>query len=158
VERLWKNPRLAVRRSVAALWIACVLAACGPAAVARTSPPAATTPAANDPPDVLQAELSALPAGDATSGKTLFTAVGCVSCHSLNPGVRIVGPSLAGVANRAATRRPGYSAELYIYESITRPNAYIVDGYPSGVMPPDFKQRLKPQELADLIAFLMTEK
>ncbi len=142
-------------RGIAAALAAWALAACAPA-----RPPATPTagPTPTDSPQALQAELSALPAGNADSGKALFTAVGCVACHSLEPGVRIVGPSLAGVATRAATRRPGYSAQLYIYESITRPNAYVVDGFPSGVMPQDFKQRLQPQELADLIAFISTEK
>lgn len=133
-----------------------MLAACGASLAASTPSPAGPTP--TDSPEVLQAELSALPAGDPASGKALFSAVGCVACHSLNPGVRIVGPSLAGVATRAATRKAGYTAQLYIYESIILPNAYIVDGFPSGLMPQDFKARLKPKDLADLIAFLMTEQ
>jgi cytochrome c2 len=74
------------------------------------------------------------------------------------PDVRVVGPSLAGVATRAASRRTGYSVELYLYESITRPNAYVVDSFPGGVMPQNFLIRLKPQDLADLIAFLSTQK
>lgn len=136
-----------------------VLVACGgESQPAKSSPPGTPTAVATDSPEVLQAELAALPPGDPASGKMLFSAVGCVACHSLDPGVRIVGPSLSGVATRAATRRPGYSAQLYIYESITRPNAYIVEGFPSGVMPQDFKTRLKSQDMADLIAFLMTEK
>ena len=81
-----------------------------------------------------------------------------MACHSLEPGVRIVGPSQAGLATRAGTRRPGYSAELYIYESITRPNAYIVDTFQPDLMPKTFKETLKPQDLANLIAFLLTLK
>ncbi len=135
--------------------LAVVLAACGAVAPAPTVTPAATVTAS---PEVLQAELAALPPGDAAAGKMLFAAVGCSACHSLEAGVRIVGPSLAGVATRAATRKAGYSAPLYLYESVTRPGAYVVAGFPNGLMPPDFKQRLKPQELADVITFLLTEK
>jgi cytochrome c2 len=120
--------------------------------------PTAPPTAAPAPIEVLQAELAALPKGDPQAGQTEFTAAGCAACHSLQPNVRIVGPSQVGIATRAATRKPGYSAELYIYESITRPNAYVVEGFPSDVMPKTFKDTLKPQQVADLIAFLMTLK
>ena len=138
-----------------AAWAAAVLtvAACsGALPLATVGPTAALSPAA------LQAELSALPPGQAAAGQAVFSAVGCVACHSLQPGVRVVGPSLAGVATRAASRRPGYSAPLYLYESITRPRAFVVPGFADGLMPPDFKARLKPQDLSDLIAFLLTEQ
>ncbi len=142
-------------RLVASLALVAALAGCGALTPAPTATPTATVTAS---PEMLQAELAALPPGDATAGKALFAAVGCSACHSLDPGVRIVGPSLAGVASRAVTRRAGYSAPLYLYESITRPSAYVVAGFPDGVMPQDFKLRLKPKELADVIAFLLTEK
>jgi cytochrome c2 len=144
--------------------VALVLVACSAAAAPATvTLPAAATPtaastAAPESPEALQADLAALPPGNAAAGKALLSAAGCVACHSLDPGVRIVGPSLAGVAARAATRKTGYSAQLYLYESITHPNAYVVDGFPSGVMPQDFTTRLRPQDLSDLIAFLMTEQ
>ena len=108
--------------------------------------------------EALQAELTALPQGDPTAGKAVFTSAGCVACHSLDPEVKIVGPSQAGVATRAATRKPGYSAELYIYESVTKPGAYLLEGFQDGIMPPDFKTKLTPQQLADVISFLLTLK
>jgi len=116
-----------------------------------------TPVAAPDSAQALQAELSALLPGSAEAGQAEFSAAGCVACHALQKDVRIVGPSLAGVAGRAASRKPGYSAQLYLYESITRPNAYVVSGFPSGLMPPDFRSRLRPQDLSDLISFLLTE-
>jgi len=108
--------------------------------------------------EALQAELNALPKGDPTAGKAVFTSAGCVACHSLDSEVKIVGPSQAGVATRAATRKPGHSAELYIYESVTKPGAYVVQGFQDGIMPPDFKTKLTPQQLADVISFLLTLK
>ncbi len=102
--------------------------------------------------------LEALPKGDATAGKTVFTAAGCGVCHSLEPNVKIVGPSLAGVATRATTRKPGYSAERYLYESITNPNAYVVEGFAPDLMPKTFKDTLSPQDLANVMAFLLTQK
>lgn len=106
--------------------------------------------------EALQAEFNALPQGDAAAGQAIFTSAGCAACHSLDPEVKIVGPSQAGAATRAATRKPGYPAELYLYESVTQPGAYLVEGFADGVMPPDFKTKLTPQELADVIAFLLT--
>jgi cytochrome c len=138
----------------AALALGLALAGCGVAPANPTATPAS----AGASPEALRTELVALPPGDATAGQALFSAVGCVVRHSLEPGVRIVGPSLAGMAARAAARKAGYSAQLYLYESITRPNAYVVEGFPSGVMPQGFKHRLKPQELANVIAFLLTEQ
>jgi cytochrome c551/c552 len=114
--------------------------------------------AAPAPIEVLQAELAALPKGNPDAGQAAFTTAGCVACHSLEPDVKIVGPSQAGIAARAAARKPGYSAEVYLYESITRPNIYLVEGFQPDLMPKTFKETLKPQEIADLIAFLMTLK
>ena len=147
----------AVWRPAAAGLLAAVLAACSAATLAVTATPTVAPTPAPESPEALQANLAVLPPGNADAGKALFTSVGCAACHSLQAGVRIVGPSLVGVATRAASRKPGYSAQLYLYESITHPNAYVVESFPSSVMPPDFKTRLKPQDLSDLIAFLMTE-
>lgn len=107
--------------------------------------------------DVIRAELESLPTGNPDDGAKVFNGTGgCHICHSLEPNVRIVGPSLSGIAARAATRKPNYSAEMYLYESIVSPDAYVVSGY-GNAMPNDFKQRLSKQQLADLIAFLMTK-
>ena len=148
-------------KSWRAAWLpAAILVTCLALPACRTAPPPATATPSNATlsPEALQTELSALPPGNAGAGKALFSAVGCVACHSLEAGVRVVGPSLSGVATRAGMRKAGYSAQLYLYESITQPNTYLVEGFPGGVMPQDFKTRLKPQDLSDLIAFLMTEQ
>ena len=107
--------------------------------------------------EVLQAKLDALPAGNAAGGQATFTSAGCSACHSLDAGVQIVGPSLDGIGARAGNTRPDYSAPLYIFESITDPNAYVVEGFQAGIMPQTFEQILQPQQLADLVAFLSSE-
>ncbi len=109
---------------------------------------------------------TALPQGNADNGKNLYTTQGCAACHSLKPGEKIVGPSLAGIATRASEtiKAPDYkgkatTGELYIRESIVQSGAYVVPGFPDGVMPKDFgTARLSAQDLADLIAFLLTNK
>ncbi len=101
--------------------------------------------------------------GDPERGRELFFAssigqsTGCRVCHSIKPGERKVGPSLAGIATRAATRVPGMSAEEYIRQSIEDPGAYVVEGFPNAMLP-DIADKLSDQDMDDIIAFLMTLK
>ncbi len=79
----------------------------------------------------------------------------CSSCHSLEPGVRVVGPSLAGIATRAGERIPGMDARTYIELSILKPGDYIVEGYPDA-MPRNIAKQITGDQLNDLVAFLLT--
>ncbi|MGQ9491595.1 MAG: hydrogenase iron-sulfur subunit [Anaerolineae bacterium] len=102
--------------------------------------------------------------GDPLAGERLFREVsaqanaGCRICHSLQPGAGGGGPSLAGVATRAATRVPGMTAEAYLRQSLLEPDAYVVPGYPAGQMLPDLDKRLSREQIEDLVAFLLTLK
>jgi mono/diheme cytochrome c family protein len=107
--------------------------------------------------DELQAEFDNLPAGDEARGEQIYLAQPCHMCHADLP----VGPVFPGdppLTIRTATRKPGYSAELYLYESIIAPNADIVPGFQKDIMPAEPGTMLTDQELADLIAYLMTMK
>ena len=81
----------------------------------------------------------------------------CAQCHALTPDTVVIGPSLAGVATRAATRIKGYSAQDYIEESILHPRDYIVEGFPE-TMPTNFGKELTSDELNGVVAYLMTLK
>ena len=100
--------------------------------------------------------------GDASTGEELFnqtvigSQAGCVTCHSLEPDRTLVGPSMAGVAARAGTRVSGQSAEEYLRDSIENTDAFTVDGFAAGVMPAALGDDLSEQQLADLVAFLLT--
>ena len=102
--------------------------------------------------------------GDPGRGETLFnqssigsaSASGCMTCHSLEEGVTLVGPSLAGVAARAPERVPELSAEEYLRQSIVEPNAYVVEGFSEGLMYQNYGRELTDQQIADLVAFLLT--
>lgn len=106
------------------------------------------------------------PVGDAANGEALFAqpvigannAPGCITCHSLEPDVVIVGPSQAGLATRAETRVPGQSAEEYIRTSITEPNAYVVEGFVEGLMYQNYATDLTTEEINDLVAYTLTLK
>lgn len=117
----------------------------------------------------------ALPAGDATRGATLVTA--CQACHVAQGNV--LGPAWESaqaqdgksVAQHAAERflAPDYTgkattAEQYLFESIVNPNAYIT---PPGqgatwqaagpsTMPANYGETLLKQDIADIIAYLLT--
>lgn len=105
-------------------------------------------------------------AGDAANGETLFlqttigsaNAPGCVTCHSLETNVVLVGPSLAGVATRAETAVSGLTAEEYLRQSIVEPNAQVADGFVEGVMYQNFEDDLPAKSINDLTAYLLTLK
>lgn len=100
--------------------------------------------------------------GDPDAGQILFSqtaireAPSCSSCHSLEPGQVLVGPSLAGIASRAGERKSGIDAEAYIRESILNPNAYIVPGFSEGMMYQEFKEVLTEEEVENLTAYLLS--
>jgi nitric oxide reductase subunit C len=105
-------------------------------------------------------------------GEALFrqSPPACFSCHSTQPGVQVVGPSLAGIGSRAVAvlALPDYkgtakSPEDYIRESILHPSAYVVPGLTFGaggqsVMPAIYQDMLKPADIDHLVAYLTTLK
>lgn len=110
-----------------------------------------------DPP---KTAVDDLPPGDVDNGAVLFNQQiagnqSCVSCHALN-AARGAGPGMEGYAERAATEVDGESAEVYSYWSILRPSRHLVRGY-SNVMPSNYEDTLDDQQVADLIAFMLTQ-
>lgn len=90
---------------------------------------------------------------DAANGDALLTQYQCVACHRL--AAEVVAPRFVNMAEIAAERRPPMSAAAYIYESITRPSEYVVEGY-ADTMPQDFGTRISDDELGDIIAYLLS--
>jgi hypothetical protein len=68
-----------------------------------------------------------------------------------------VGPSLDGIGTRAASAVEGLDAASYIEQSVLDPEAHIVEGFPSGVMPPNFGERLTAEELQALVDYLLAQ-
>lgn len=89
-------------------------------------------------------------------GQAVFN-LRCAQCHALTPDTVVIGPSLAGIATRAATRVEGYDAEAYIERSILVPYDYIVDGF-TDTMPTNLSRELTSEELTAVVAYLMTLK
>jgi nitric oxide reductase subunit C len=78
----------------------------------------------------------------------------CASCHSLEPDVIIVGPSMAGVAERAGQRVSDQSAEEYMRNSILNPSDYVVEGF-ADVMQKNLADVLSSQDVDAVIAYLI---
>jgi cytochrome c oxidase subunit II len=93
-------------------------------------------------------------------GKSLFTANGCGSCHTLADagGTGTVGPDLDKIAADAAKygKTRGESPVQYVTESIEKPGAFVVPGFPNGVMPTTFGQSLTPAQLSALVKYLLS--
>jgi len=98
--------------------------------------------------------------GSAVSGGLLYDQeFGCTDCHRDGASA----PDTIGTATRIRNERltlpqfSGYTIEQYIIESITRPGDYVVDGYSSGLRPVNFGARMTDQQLADIVAYLLTQ-
>ncbi len=81
-------------------------------------------------------------------GAQVFANNGCGGCHTL------------AAANSGGTTGPDFDevlpgqSEAEIEESIVDPNAKIAQGYPAHVMPENFKEKIPPEELKELVEFL----
>ena len=82
-------------------------------------------------------------------GAQVFANNGCGGCHTLAEAQAggTTGPDLDEAL-------PGQSAAT-VEKSITDPNAVIAKGFPPNVMPADYAQSLTPQELEDLVQYLL---
>jgi cytochrome c2 len=100
--------------------------------------------------------------GDAERGEDLFhtfqpqVGFACATCHLTDSEARLIGPGLLNIRERAAERVERQSAALYLYISIIRPDAYIVEDYPAGIMPLTFDHLFSERDLYDLVAYLLS--
>lgn len=133
----------------------------GPEPASATTAPATTQPAETQPAATSPSTLS--PAQALARGKKLYTADGCSGCHTLN-GSASSGPtfkSLAGSKVALANGSTVTADDAYLAQSITDPDAQIVDGYQPGIMSAaaaglDLKAR--PDDVQALVAFIDTRK
>ncbi len=90
--------------------------------------------------------------GNASRGRQIFREhpiASCIRCHRLEGEGGFVGPYLDGIAKR--------QKEDYLRESLLDPQAKIAEGFPAEISPmPPFGVLLTPQDIEDLVAFLLT--
>jgi mono/diheme cytochrome c family protein len=134
-----------------------------------TPPPGPTATPLPLPADV----FASLPPGDAARGQQISVTNACAACHveGADPAAPLAGPAwLAarsadgkGIAQHAAERwrdadytGRATSPESYLVESILAPNDYVVGGFAPNIMPGTYGGVLAEQDLADLVAYLLT--
>ncbi len=98
----------------------------------------------------------ASPAGESVKDPVaIFSAFLCANCHSLEPGVVLVGPPLdAANLNETAADRE-MTPRAYLIESIVNPGAFEKEGFPPSVMPQVFGDQLTAGQLEALLNYLL---
>jgi mono/diheme cytochrome c family protein len=97
------------------------------------------------------------PEGDPARGEQLFNesinaAPPCSICHAAG---NTASPDLTGYGAIAGERVEGETAHEYTFYGIAEPGRYIVEGY-GNAMYDRYDEKLTPQQIADLIAYLLT--
>jgi mono/diheme cytochrome c family protein len=102
-----------------------------------------------------QGALATAGLAQAKTGDQIFTAAGCAGCHTFGPAgsTGTIGPNLDDLKTAAANREPGKSAEEYIRESLTAPDAFLVQGF--GNVMPSFEGRLTDEQINALVDYLL---
>ena len=107
--------------------------------------------------------------GNLRRGEEVYVEYACHACHGTMdlPDSATIGPWLGNIAQDAGTRVEDISAWQYVYDSILYPNDFIAPKCPHtkgecldpSLMAGDYRTRIAPdpQNLADLLAFLMNE-
>lgn len=93
-----------------------------------------------------------------TAGDELFHgAAGCTTCHGLGtraPNLLSDHNGQGTIGQRCGTRKEGYDCKAYIYESITSPSAYVVEGFDPMVF---MSSIFSPSQIYSLVAFLESQ-
>jgi cytochrome c oxidase subunit 2 len=106
-------------------------------------------------------------AGGATSnpaaarGADLYKAKACASCHTVD-GSTLVGPTWKGLYQSEVELEDGTKVvadDVYLHESILKPSAKTVKGFPAGLMETVIKpDSLTFEEAQALVAYIKTLK
>lgn len=95
--------------------------------------------------------------GGPAAGQALVAQNGCGACHSLD-GSQLTGPTWRGLFGSQVKLSDGRTVtadEAYLTESVADPNAKIVNGFPSGVMP---KFNLTADQIKAIVSYIETLK
>jgi mono/diheme cytochrome c family protein len=130
-----------------------------PTTVPPTTPPPTAAPAVSS-----GAAIAYVGKGDPAKGKVLFQAMqpeagfACATCHYVDKTDRLIGPGLYKVAEWAAENIKDEKPQDYIHTSIVKPGAYVVKDYPDGLMPQIYAKLFTPDQIEDLVAYVMSLK
>jgi len=107
------------------------------------------------PPSTSTTSTSTSSSSSSAAGLAAFKSYGCSGCHTLTAAkaTGTTGPDLDKLVSHAKQAKQPLTA--FVHKSIVDPDAYIQPGYPKGVMPQDFGQRLTKSQLDALVTFLV---
>jgi mono/diheme cytochrome c family protein len=83
---------------------------------------------------------------------------GCTACHGLGtraPNLLTDEKGAGAIGARCGKREAGKDCKAYLYESLSKPGAFVVTGY-EPIMP-DLSRTLSPQQLWALVAYLESQ-
>lgn len=83
---------------------------------------------------------------------------GCTACHGLGtraPNLLTDERGQGAIGARCGRRESGKDCKAYLYESLTRPGAFVVSGY-EPIMP-DLSRTMSPQQIWALVAYLESQ-
>lgn len=93
------------------------------------------------------------------AGKALFDGAGaCTACHGLGtraPNLRTDHAGEGTIGQRCGDRKPGMDCKAYLYESLSQPAEYLVDGF-TNIMP-DARRQLSAEQIWAIIAYLQDQ-
>jgi cytochrome c oxidase subunit 2 len=98
---------------------------------------------------------AAAPVSMARSGRGAFFQLGCNACHV--PDSTLRAPRLEGLFGSEVALRNNQSVianEDYLRESILRPNARIVAGYPSPSLMPVYQGQVSHEQMNELVEYI----
>ena len=116
-----------------------------------------------EPPRTRTITAQMTPVELARIGAVLLRERGCLTCHTIEPGVGAKGqgrgPNFANLAARRATGVAGGPSDMVMYltQSLYEPGAYLVEGY-ANIMPVSTRppSKLTYEEVTAVVNFLMS--
>ncbi|MFN2168269.1 MAG: cytochrome c oxidase subunit II [Anaerolineae bacterium] len=93
----------------------------------------------------------------AQRGQELTVSTGCTACHNVTGEAGGIGPTWKGVFGHETELADGSTVtadEAYIKNSILNPNAQVVAGYPSNVMPQTYADQLTDEQINDIVEYI----
>jgi len=107
-------------------------------------------------PEALALGSDVTPEALVAAGERVYQgAGGCTACHGLGtraPNLLTDFKGQGSIGARCATRKPGMDCKAYLYESMTNPGAYVVQGF-EPIMP-DMRRQLTNDQIWATIAYL----
>jgi mono/diheme cytochrome c family protein len=113
----------------------------------------------SDVPQELTLAANVTPQELVRAGEELYAGSGgCTACHGLGtraPNLLTDERGTGPIGARCGQRESGKTCKQYLHESLTRPGAFVVQGY-EPIMP-DLSRQLSPQQIWALVAFLESQ-